>query len=205
MKRSSLAVNPIATMVLLAILMTQTVVALPIPTVMHGQDSQVLQTALPPPPPRDLLNARRVFVQNNGVSPVMYSHFLSDIRLWGHYSFADSPKQADVVFEVHDEPLSVVVVGASTNVILATVSVPNVPPQTDQSQEETTAAQNLVSAMKQFVGVSLSPAEKLALTPPKQNKHAGLIFGCVVAGSLAIAAGVVLLLRGRGHSGMAVP
>lgn len=205
MKRSSWVVRSIGIAAFLAILMTQTAAALPTLSPMPGEAGQNSQTAPAPPPPLDLLNAKRVFVQNNAASPVMYSHFLAGLRAWGRYSLVDSPARADVVFEVRDEPLSVVVVQPSTNVILATVSAPDVPPQRNQVDEETAEAENLVSAMKQFVGVPLSAQETSALTPPVKNKHGGLIFGCSVAASLAIAAGVVLLLHGRGHSRTAVP
>jgi hypothetical protein len=85
------------------------------------------------------------------------------------------------------------------NAILATVSAPDVPPQRNQGEEETAEAENLVSAIKQFVGVPFSAQETSALAPPMKHKHSGLLFGCIVASSLAIAAGVVLLLHGRGH------
>lgn len=205
MKRSSLPVRSIGLAVFQAILMTQTAAALPTLRPMRGEAWQNPQTAPAPPPPRDLLNAKRVFVQNNAASPVMYSHFLAGLRTWGRYSLVDSPAQADVEFSVHDEPLSVVVLQPSTNVILATVSTPDVLPQRNQGDEETAEAENLVSALKQFVGVPLSTQETSALIPPKKDKHSGLIFGCIMASSLAIAAGVVLLLHGRGHSGTSVP
>lgn len=202
MKRSSLAVRSIGLTVFLAILMTQTVAALPTLSAIPREAWQNPQTA--PPPPRDLLNAKRVFVQNNAASPVMYSHFLAGLRAWGRYSLVDSPAQGDVEFKVRDEPLSVVVVQPSTNVILATVSAPDVPPQRNQGDEETAEAENLVSALKQFVGVPLSAQQASALTPPMKDKHSGSIFGCIVVASLAIAAAVVLLLHGRAHSAGAV-
>jgi hypothetical protein len=146
-----------------------------------------------------VLHAKRIFVENEGASPAIYTRFVAALNAWGRYALVNSAAQADVIFKVHDEPLSVVIVAPSSGVVLATVSAQYVPPQRDPDEEATLAAQNLVSAVKQLVGTPLSTQETTQITPPDVGKHQGLIVTIVIVGSLAIAGGVFAALHGRGH------
>jgi hypothetical protein len=74
-----------------------------------------------------------------------------------------------------------------------------VPPERDQAKEATVGAQNLVSAIKQLVGVPLSAQETVEITPPQVGKHLGLIVTIVIVDSLAIAGGVFAALHRRGY------
>jgi hypothetical protein len=138
-------------------------------------------------------------MENASGSPETYTRFVATLTAWGRYTLVNSPTEADVIFAFHDEPLSVVMIEPSAQVVLTTVSASYVPPQRDRDKEATLAAQNLVIAIKQLVGEPLSAQETAQITPPVVGKHAGLIVTIVIVGSLAIAGVVFAVLHGRGH------
>jgi hypothetical protein len=199
LKRTSAAVRSVGLLVSLAVLLTQTAVAMPASNGAGVGAVQVPQDAPPPPAPSDVLNAKRIFVENTGSSSEMYTRFIAALNAWGRYTVVSSSTQADLIFELRDEPLSVVMVQPSSKVVLSTVSASYVPPERDQDKEETLAVQNLVSAIKQFLGTPLSAQETTQIAAPEVGKHQGLIVTLVILGSLAIAGGVVAALHGRGH------
>lgn len=196
-KRISLAVRSVWVSVALAIVLTQTAVAMPASN--GAETTQAPQAAPPPPAPSDVLNAKKIFVGNEGASAEIYTRFVAELNAWGRYTVVGSPAQADVIFELREDPLSVVMIEPSSKVVLTTVSASYVPPQRDQDTEETLAAENLISAIKQLVGTPLTAQETNQLTPPEVGKHQGLIVTIAIVGSLAIAGGVVAALHGRGH------
>jgi hypothetical protein len=195
----SMAVCSVTLITASAIVLAQTAVTLP----MYGQvgsgGGQAVQAAPAPPAPSDLLKAKKIFVGNEGASPEIYTRFVAELNAWGRYTLVDSPAQADVIFGLREEPLSVLVLEPSSKIVLTTVSASYVPVERDQDKEATMAAQNLVSAIKQLVRTPLSPQETAQITPPQVGKHQGLIVTIVILGSLAIAGGVVAALHGRGH------
>ncbi|MGA7155279.1 MAG: hypothetical protein WBY53_00435 [Acidobacteriaceae bacterium] len=178
---------------------TQSAEAMPVLLAGSSANMPRQQVAPAAPVPSDVLNAKKVFVGNAGSSPELYSRFVADLTACGRYTLVGSPAQADLVFEFHDEPLSVVMVEPSTQVVLTTVTAPYVPPQRDQDQEATISAQNLVTSIKQLIGAPLSTQDMAGITPPPPMKHGRLLIGIIIGGSLAIAGGIVLLLHGRGH------
>jgi hypothetical protein len=157
------------------------------------------QVAPAAPAPSDVLKAKRVFVQNAGGDPEMYSRFLTALNTWGHYTLVSSPAQADIVFAFHEEPLSVAMVDPSTEIVLTTVTALQIARRGDEAKQAALAIESLIGSIKVVVGTSLSAEERAAMTPPAVGKHQGLIVGIVIGGSLAIACSVVLLLHGRGH------
>jgi hypothetical protein len=178
---------------------TQTAAAMS-PAILTSAEAAPMQQIAPAAPaPSDVVNAKRVFVENASGSPEIYSRFVADLAAWGRYTLVNSPAEADVVFAFHDEPLSVAIIEPSTQVVFTTVSASYVPSRRDPDQEATLAAQNLVSAIKQLVGAPLSAQETVQLTPPVEGKRAGLIVTIVILSSLAIAGAVVAVLHGRGH------
>lgn len=182
----------------IAFVATQTAAALPAVN-LAGAEAGKAQEVVSPPAPSDVVNAKKVFVEDEGASPETYSRFVAALSAWGRYTLVRSPSEANVIFAFHDEPLSVTVIEPSTQVVVTTVSAPYVPLRRDQNQEATLAAQNLVSAIKQLVGAPLSAQEIAQITQPVVGKHSGLIVSIVIVGSLAIAGGVFALLHGRGH------
>lgn len=200
MNRRFMRVLRCGVFILLAALVgTQTAAAMP-PPILTRAEAQPLQQAAPAAPaPSDVVNAKRVFVENASGSPEIYSRFVGELTAWGRHTLVNSPAEADVVFAFHEEPLSVVMTEPSTPVILTTVSASYVSPQRDPDKEATLAAENLVSAIKQLLGVPLPARETAQITPPVVGKHAVLIVTVVIVGSLAIAGGVFAVLHRRGH------
>jgi hypothetical protein len=183
-----------------ALLLTQSAQAMPELSRAYSVSSLQQQAPAAAPIPSDLLQAKKVYLQDKSSSPALYAQFSAAMNTWGYYTFVDSPAQADVVFDFQDQPLSVVVVQPSTQVVLWTIAArPDIPIQRTPAQTAALQMQSLVSSIKQLNGAPLTPQETASITPPPQSKHGTLVAVIIIAGSLAIAGVVVALLHGRGH------
>jgi hypothetical protein len=151
------------------------------------------------PIPSDLLQARKIYLENAGSSPELYARFTAAMSAWGHYTLIDSVTQADVVFEFHSQPVSVVMEEPSTGVVLWTVNAPYVRPSRDTNRMAALDIENLVSSIKQLNGIQLTQQETAAITPPNPGKRTTMIDLIAIVGSLVVAVSVFLLLHGQGH------
>ena len=183
-----------------AVLLTQSAQAMPALSPTYPGNPLQQQAPAAAPIPSDLLQARKVYLQDKSSSPALDAQFSAAISAWGYYTLVDSPAQADVVFDFQDQPLSVAVVQPSTQVVLWTVAgQPDIPTQRTPTQTAALQMQSLVSSIKQLNGARLTPQETASITPPPQSKHGTLIAVIIITGSLAIAGVIVALLHGRGH------
>lgn len=104
-----------------------------------------------------------------------------------------------MVFEFHNQPVSVVMEEPSTGVVLWTVNAPYVRPSRDADRMAALDIENLVSSIKLLNGVQLTQQETAAITPPNPGEGSTRIAVIAIVGSLVVAVSVFLLLHGRGH------
>lgn len=121
----------------ITLVVTQTAAAMPPANFTGNEAAQAQQSTPAAPVPSDVVNAKRVFLENASSSPATYTRFVAALTAWGRYMLVGSPAEADVIFAFHDDPLSVVMIEPSTQVVLTTVSASYVPPRRDQDQEAT--------------------------------------------------------------------
>lgn len=63
--------------------------------------SQAKKNDVPKAPlPTPVQSAKTIFLANGGGDPLAFDEFYSQMKSWGHFAFATSPDQADIVVEL---------------------------------------------------------------------------------------------------------
>jgi hypothetical protein len=173
------------------------------------------------PVPPQIRTAHTIFLANDGSAPnfpidpnVAYEAVYNALQGWGHYVFAPTAQQADLIFQLRGvDPITdvsggrggvysstspafqLVIRDPKTNTRLWTVTSPVVMAGRSSSREhwENVDITNLVSRVKVLAGQVLSPEETASLTSyPKEHSLrtglivSGLLAGAAVGGAIAL-------------------
>ncbi|MBB5064398.1 hypothetical protein [Granulicella mallensis] len=171
------------------------------PIAFELQEATASPKFLDAPVPAEIRAAKNIFVESSAQSSDMYKRFITALTAWGRYTILESPDKADVIFEFNDSPLEVKILEPSSRITLWTVSDPSngLYPEGNRNKRASHLIMNLVSEIKELSGAPLSDEENAALKSPSFRKSGGLLFIIITVGALALAAGVVLALHGRGR------
>jgi hypothetical protein len=150
------------------------------------------------PVPAEIRIAKKVFVENQGVSVDRYNGFVAALKAWGYYTLVDSPEKADVIFGFENAPLEVTIRQPSSTITLWTISDPlnGVYPRGGKKRASL-EIENIVSAIKELVGVPLTIDEQAALKPTAVRHTATFVVLVSILGGLAAAAAITLALHSR--------
>jgi hypothetical protein len=173
------------------------------------------------PVPPQVRAAHKIFLANDGSAPnfpidpnVAYEGFYNGLRAWGHYEFAGSAQEADLVFQLRGvAPITDVSGGRGgvysstspafqltirdpkTNTRLWTVTSPvfSTGGKSKRDYWQNVDITNLVSRVKVLAGQPLSGAETASLTTYPKNHLArtgwiwtGVVVGAAAGGAIAI-------------------
>lgn len=170
------------------------------------------------PVPQQIAAAHSIFLSNLGAAPnapmditVAYEQFTREMAAWGHYTLADAPAGADLIFELREiAPLTDVsgyrgdvasystpalelhIRDAKTGVVLWTVISPieDFGKRSERPHWYALAVSNLVSRVKIVTATPLNPGEITDLTamPRTHDGRNALIWTAVAVGGGAAAA-----------------
>jgi hypothetical protein len=172
----------------------------------------------PPPVPPQIIAAHNIFVSNGGGPNYFnafsggadrgYSRFYAALQQWSRYQLADSPSQADLIFEIHavapavgiaDETTTIAynpqlilrILDPRTNALLwtttANVKAAGGQNARDKGFDESVTA--LVDRVRQLVGEPLNPTQLKALRSNGQApKSAKIWLGIGVGAAVGITA-----------------
>jgi hypothetical protein len=196
---------------------------------------QAQQTLAAPPLPPQITSAHTVFVSNaggpsefnifTGGADRAYSSFYSALQNWNHYQFANSPSQADLVFEIRSIAPAVDVYGPhgtdtlvyspqlilrildpKTGTVLwtTTANVRAVGRQKTRDRKFDQSVAVLVDKLAQLTGQQLSPAQLKAI---KSNSKASTASKVLLAVGIAAVAGTAgfIIYKVANRSSPALP
>jgi len=128
----------------------------------------------------------------------MYNRFVAALKAWGYYTLVDSPENTDVIFGFQGAPLKVTIKQPSSAITLWTVSDPlNGLYPGGSKRRASLEIENLVSALKEVVGVPLTTEETAALKPATFRHTGAFVVLISILGGLAAAAVITLALHSR--------
>ena len=189
--------RPVSILLCIVLSGTQITQAAPIVAAAIPAESQAISTAAAPVPP-EVRTAKKVFVENDGASIDMYNRFVAALKAWGYYTLVDSPENTDVIFGFQGAPLKVTIKQPSSAITLWTVSDPlNGLYPGGSKRRASLEIENLVSALKEVVGVPLTTEETAALKPATFRHTGAVVVLISILGGVAAAAVITLALHSR--------
>lgn len=174
------------------------------------------------PVPPQVRAARTIFLANDGstgsfpIDPnVAYEAVYNALQSWGHYQFADTAQNADLIFQLHgvapitdvsggngsgiytstSPAFQLIIRDPKTNTRLWTVTSPVIMTGRGSTRDywQNVDIENLVSRVKVLAGQQLSPEETATLTAYPKNHSArtalvvsGVAVGLAVGGAIAL-------------------